>query len=129
MEPQENDVVALTGEEDFSFDPNDSDILSLGLLDFRDTEGLEYPALMLSNVLFTDSLKVLKAYKRPSYRTMDVWIELPEDGGYEHIGSMQVDSELLLVLRHLQIAATLYFDHDNFQALDLNNPEVLEKFI
>lgn len=125
----DNEHILLGPEEEFSFDPTDTDVLDLGIKDFRDEEGLEYPALLLSNVLFVDAFKVLQANKRESYRSVDVWLEMPEGDGYQKVGSMQADSELLLALRHLKIAATIYYSKENFEALDLNDPEVLERFV
>ena len=125
----DNGHILLGPEEEFSFDPTDTDVLDLGIKDFRDEEGLEYPALLLSNVLFVDAFKVLQANKRESYRSVDVWLEMPEGDGYQKVGSMQADSELLLALRHLKIAATIYYSKENFEALDLNDPEVLERFV
>lgn len=124
-----SELIQLEQEEVFSFDPTDADVLDLGIRDLRDEEGLEYPALLLSNVLFVDALKVLQASKRESYRAVDVWLELPEGDGFQKIGSMQADSELMVALRHLKIAATLYYSAEDFEALDLNDPAVLEKFI
>lgn len=124
-----SELIQLEQEEVFSFDPTDTDVLDLGIRDLRDEEGLEYPALLLSNVLFVDALKVLQASKRESYRAVDVWLELPEGDGFQKIGSMQADSELMVALRHLKIAATLYYSAEDFEALDLNDPAVLEKFI
>lgn len=124
-----SELIQLEQEEVFSFDPTDTDVLDLGIRDLRDEEGLEYPALLLSNVLFVDALKVLQASKRESYRSVDVWLELPEGDGFQKIGSMQADSELMVALRHLKIAATLYYSAEDFDALDLNDPAVLEKFI
>lgn len=119
----------LPSDETFTFDPSDADALSLDIRDFREEEGLEYPALLLSNVLFMDALKVLQASKRESYRTIDVWLDLEEEGSFHKIGSVQADSELLVTLRYLQIAATMYYSHDNFEALDLNSSDLLEKFV
>ena len=122
-------VDAPFNQEQVDFDPTAIDELQLDVADFRTTEGVEYPALLLSGVLFMDSLNVLKSIKKASYRTVDTWIELADDEGFQKIGEIQLDSDMLLMLRHLQIRATLYYDADTVEALDLNNFSVLEKFI
>ena len=125
------DTLKLAAPEvvDYDFDPGDVDILDLDVLDFRDTEGLVYPAILLSGVLFSDCLKVLNSKKRKSYREVDTWVELPDAEGFTHIGTIQLDSEILLLLRHLGIIATLYISSEEIQVLDLHDPEVLERFL
>lgn len=115
--------------EDFSFDPSDSDSFSLDVPDFREQEGLVYPALLLSNVLFMDCLTVLSKIKRHSFREVDTWVELEDGAGYQHIGSIQLDSTVLLTLRFLHIRVTAYYSSENIDVLDLENPAVLEQFI
>lgn len=115
--------------ESFEFDPSNADTLELDILDLRDQEGVTYPAVLLSNVLFTDCLRILQSVKRTSYRQMPVWVELPDSSGFENIGQLQLDSDVLLLLRHLRICVTLYFDAEHIEVLDLDNPSVIEKFI
>lgn len=124
----EFDEVVL-GEESFGFSPTDADTFELDVLDLRDQEGITYPAVLLSNVLFTDCLRVLQSVKRTSYREMPVWVELPNEGGFKNIGTLQLDSDVLLLLRHLRICVTLYYDSEHVEVLDLDNPDVLEKFL
>ena len=116
-------------EEAYSFDPASVDTFDLGVKDFRDQEGVTYPALLLSRVLFMDCMRVLQSSKRASYREVDTWLELPDNEGFSHVGSLQLDSDALLVLRHLGIAVTLYYDEEHMEVLDLNDPETLMKFI
>lgn len=116
-------------EESFDFDPTTSDVLELDVADLRDRGDLVYPAVLLSRVLFKDCLLVLQARKRPSYRELETWIELPDGDGFQKIGTLQMDSDMLLTLRHLHIGVTLYYDYDNMEVLDLENPDVLERFI
>ena len=115
-------------EEDFGFDPTDSD-LDLGIRDLSDEEGVEYPALLLSNILFTDVLKVLKELKRDSYRTVDVWLELQDSGDFVQFTPLPLDSRLLIVLRHLKVQATAYWSPQDIEVLDLKDPCVIEKFL
>ena len=115
--------------EEFSFDPALVDTFDLGVKDFRDQEGVTYPALLLSKVLFMDCVRVLQSSKRSSYREVETWLELPSDEGYSNIGTLQLDSDALLVLRHLGICATIYYDRDNMEVLNLNDPETLMKFV
>lgn len=129
MSELQEDFQLDIGVEDFSFDPGNSDSFSLDMPDFREQEGLEYPALLLSNVLFMDCLTVLSKIKRPSFREVDTWVELEDGAGYQHIGSIQLDSTVLLTLRFLHIRATAYYSSESIQVLDLEDPTVLEQFI
>lgn len=125
----ELEEVALSGEEEFGFDPTQVDTFDLGIADVREQEGFTYPAILLSRVLFTDCLKVLQSRKRSSYREMDTWIELPGDEGFQKIGTLQMDSDTLLVLRLLRIGVTMYYSEGELETLDLDDPEVLERFV
>lgn len=125
----ENEELLTVAEEDYSFDPSEIDSFELGMSDFREQEGVTYPALLLSNVLFADSLRLLQTLKKRSYREVPVWVEFEDGQSYQNIGTLQLDSDLLLVLRHLRISATVYYDAENWEALQLDSPEVLEKFI
>ena len=104
------------------------DELLQSVKDLRDEPGVEFPALLLSGVLFRDSLEVLKSAKRESYRSVDLWVE-NSDGGYVHIGDIQLDSKVLLLLRFLRISATMYYDKERVEVLNLNDPEVIERVI
>lgn len=125
----ELDEEVVLGEESFEYSPTDANVLELDILDLREQQGIEYPAVLLSNVLFTDCLKVLQSIKRDSYREMPIWVELPDSSGFNNIGTLQLDSDVLLLLRHLRISVTMYYDAEHVEVLDLNNPAVLEKFI
>ena len=57
-----------------------------------------------------------------------MWVEIP-NGGFRNIGSLQLDSDMLLLLRFLRINAVMYYDHENIEPLDLNDCSVLEKFV
>lgn len=116
-------------DQSFDFSPTDSDVFELSVPDLREQPGIIYPAVLLSNVLFVDCLRVLQSVKRSSYREFPLWVEVPDDGGFSNVGTIQLDSEILLLLRHLRISVTLYLGEDDVEVLDLNNPEVLEKFI
>ena len=120
---------SLLPAEDYSFSPSDVDSFELGMSDFREQEGLQYPALLLSNVLFADCLRLLQSMKRQSYREVSVWVELDGGQSYSNVGTLQLDSDLLIVLKHLRIGATLYYDVDTWETLQLDDPAVLEKFI
>ena len=119
----------VLGSESFDFSPDNPDTFELDVLDFREQPGLEYPAVLLSNVLFTDCLKVLQAVKRESYREFPLWIEMPDGDGFSNVGTLQIDSDTLLLLRHLRIGVTIYFDSDTVESLDLDDPEVLERYV
>ena len=116
-------------ELDLDVSPESLDNIELGFKDFREEPGVIYPALLLSNVHFMDSLKVLKSAKRESFRSVSVWVELPNGEGFSDMGTIQLDSTVLLLLRHLHIGAVIYYTEDEIEALDLNNPNVLERFI
>lgn len=128
MCPEEIEIL-LDETEDYSFDPTSADTLSLDIADLRNEPGLQYPALLLSNVSFMDCLRVLDLQKRQSYREVDVWVELAGDAGFKHIGTIQLDSDLLLLLRFLRIHVTMYYSKDEVSLLDLNDTAVLEQFV
>ena len=106
----------------------DLDDLLQNMRDLRDEPGIEFPALLISGVLFRDCLEVLKSAKKTSYREVDLWLE-DNDGSYHCLGKIQLDSTILLLLRYLRISAVIYYDRENSEALDLNNPEVIERFV
>lgn len=116
-------------DESFDFDPKSPDVPDIGIIDFRDQEGVTYPALLLSRVLFRDCLTVIKARAHKSYREVDTWIELPDGDGFQRIGVLQLDSDMLLTLRYLKIVATVYYDKETVEVLDLDNWELLERFL
>lgn len=120
--------LSLEDTEDFSFDPTSADSFDLGIADLRDEAGLQYPALLLSGVAFMDCLRVLDVKKRKSYREVDVWVEIP-NGGFSNIGTLQLDSDMLLLLHFLRIRAVMYYDRDTIEPLDLSDPSVIEKFV
>lgn len=127
---ENEDLLRLDGDvEDFSFSPSDADGLDLEFIDFREQEGLEYPAILLSNVLFMDCLHVLKKMKRESYREFSTWVAIPGEQSFQNIGTIQLDSTVLLAMRYLHIGVTAYYSAENVEVLDLDNPEVLERFI
>lgn len=116
-------------EESFDFDPTSADVFELEVVDFREQTDVNYPAVVLSRVLFRDCLLVLQARKRQSYREMETWVELPDGDGFQKIGTLQMDSDMLLTLRHLRIGVTLYYDSEEMEVLNLEDPEVLERFV
>lgn len=126
----DEDNITLTGDSDldFSFSPDDADVFSIDLPELTEQDGVTYPAVLLTNVLFMDALKVLKLQKKNSYREMEVWITLA-DNTFQHIGSMQIDSDTLIILKHLRIGITLYYDAENSETLDLSDPATLERFV
>lgn len=116
-------------EESFDFDPTSADVFELEVVDFREQTDVNYPAVVLSRVLFRDCLLVLQARKRQSYREMETWVELPDGDGFQKIGTLQMDSDMLLTLRHLRIGVTLYYNNEEMEVLNLEDPEVLERFV
>ncbi len=130
MSEQEELLLNLGDEvEDFSFNPNDADSFSLDTPGFREQEGLVYPALLLTNVMFMDCLHVLKQMKKPSFREFDTWVELNSGQGYQHIGSIQWTSDVALALRYLHVGVTVYYDSEQLEVVDLNDPETLMRLI
>lgn len=129
MSNPEEFTVKLDTVEDFGFDPQNIDSFDLGLADLRDQDGINYPCILLSGVAFMDCLRVLSANKRKSYREVDAWLELENSEGFKNIGTIQLDSDLLLLLKYLRIRAVMYYDAERIEALDLNDPQVIEKFI
>ena len=109
----------------FDFDSSDSDILGLDVKDLRDQPGITYPAVLLTGIQFVDSLRVLQASKKPSYRDVDVWVELAGEGEFQHIGTIQLTSDILLLLRYLRIGLTIYYSADRLENVDLLDASVI----
>lgn len=124
----ESDEEVILSTESFEFNPENPDTFDLGIADLREQPGITYPAVLLSNVLFTDCLRVLQSVKKQSYREFPLWVELPSDG-FANVGTLQINSDTLLLLRHLRIGVTIYFSPDNVDSLNLDDVSVLEKFI
>lgn len=123
--------VSIDTHESFEFSALALDAFELDVKDVTEQEGFQYPALLLRDVLFMDCLRVLKSQKRKSFREVDAWVCTGEEGDEEFrkIGTLQLDSNTLLILRHLRITATLYPNEGEVMALNLEDPAVLEKFI
>lgn len=129
----------LSEEDDLSTDcvAIDSTDLDEALVDFsklsldapklEDSPNFAYPALLLCNVGFQDVLRVLKAYRKESYRAVDVWVSI--DDTYSCSGTMQLTSDVLLLLKRLCVKVIAYWDAEHTEVLDLGDSRTLEKFI
>lgn len=103
--------------------------IDLGLVDVTTLPEFRYPAMVLTGVVFKDTLRVLKTRFRESYRSVDVWLDLEDGSEPSKIGTLPLELEVLLTMRYLGISVTLYLQPDNVESLDLSNPSVLEDFI
>lgn len=103
--------------------------LDIGLVDVTTLPGFQYPAMVLTGVVFKDTLKVLKTRYRESFRSVDVWLDLEDGSNPSQIGTLPLELETLLVMKYLGVSVTLYLGPDNVESIDLSNPSVLEDFI
>lgn len=101
----------------------------LTLVDVRQCEGFTYPAILLSGIRFNDALRVLQTVYRPSYRLVDVWVDVGDGSEPVHQGQLPFDSKTLLTIRYLGLKVTAYMSDDDVRALDLNDVSLLEDCI
>lgn len=92
-------------------------------------EGFEYPALLLTGVLFQDTLKVIKTCARKSYREVAIWLDLEDGSSPTMIGTLPLELDTLLVMRYLGVRVIAYFSQEKVEPLDLSDTEVLEKYM
>ena len=115
--------------------PEDLDIeyditgLSLDLVDVTAQEGFKYPAMVITGVVFQDTLKVLKRRVRDSFRAFDVWLDMEDGSSPTNIGTLPLEMETLLVMRYLGVRVTVYLTPDEVETLDLSDASVLERFM
>ena len=115
--------------------PEDFDIeyditgLSLDLVDVTAQEGFKYPAMVITGVVFQDTLKVLKTRVRDSFRAFDVWLDMEDGSSPTNIGTLPLEMETLLVMRYLGVRVTVYLTPDEVETLDLSDASVLERFM
>lgn len=117
---------------------NDNDIFDMLLpLDFdlglsinpdlRNVPDIIYPCILLDSISYIDSLKVLKKVPKSVTREFKAWIFV--DGQFVDIGILPLTFDTLYVLRYLKIIITIYFSESSIETLDLQNSEILTKFI
>lgn len=126
------------GSDDFlSLDQTSQDMdidldisqLSLNVVDVTTLPDFKYPAMLLTGVLFQDTLKVLQTKAKKSYRSVDVWLDMEDGSSPENIGALPMDMEVFLIMRYLNVRVTLYLSPDSVETLDLTQTDVLEKFM
>lgn len=103
--------------------------LSLGLSDITTLPDFQYPAMLLTGVVFQDTLKVLKTRARESYRSIDVWLDMEDGNSPVKVGTLPLEMETLLVMRYLGVRVTAYLSPDVVEDLDLSDADVLEKYM
>ena len=122
------DFLPLPAEpSDFSAESFD---LALGVddsLDLSKQSGFQFPAILLSNVRFINSLEVLQSVKKASTREVDVWVDTPD--GFDMIGQIQLTLPVLRVMKYLGFEVTAYYSEDFIKPINLNDPEVLMQYI
>lgn len=129
MLPENSDMLDLSEtSQDLDIDFDIAD-LSFGFSDVTSIAGFQYPAMVLSGVVFQDTLRVLQTRARESYRAFDVWLDMEDGNQPVKIGTLPLELETLLVMRYLGVRCTVYFSEDNFELLDLSDTAVLEKYL
>lgn len=123
-----NSFMLSQTSEDLDIDLNVTGI-DLGLTDVTTLPDFKYPAMVLTSVVFKDTLRVLQTRFRESYRSVDVWLDLEDGSEPSQIGTLPLELETLLTMRYLGISVTLYLGPDNVESVDLSNPSALEDFI
>lgn len=91
-------------------------------------EGLTYPSILLSNVKFKGSLKVLENLVRKSFTNVDVFIEVDGEPPIP-VGQLPLDIKTLLMLKYLRIGVTVFLSDSDSEKLDLTDVNVLERFL
>lgn len=114
--------------EDLEIDLTAGDTL-MSVVDVRDEPGFKYPAMLISGIRFNDTLRILQAVRKESYRLFDVWLDLGDGSPPTRQGTLQADSQVLLTMRYLGLTVTLYLTEDSVQTLDLRDPSVIENYI
>lgn len=119
--------------EDFGVQNTSADqmfTVDLSILPLQEEKGFEYPAVLLSGVMFPDVLNILKTISRgDSFRAVPLWIETPNGSGYSNVGSIQLDSTFLLTTRYLGLGVTLYASDDDIVAIDCGDPATVAKYV
>lgn len=105
------------------------DLSSFDIIDVREQEGFEYPAMLISGVNFKDSLRVLQSIKRESYRSYDVWVDLGDGTPPVKQGTLPMDLPTLLAMRYLGLNVTLYGSEEAIVSLNLKDVDTLVNFI
>lgn len=100
-----------------------------GLADIRDQPGFNYPSMLIYGIKFRDTMRVLQALHRESYRLWDVWAEVEGEAMPIKIGQLPADSKTFLTLRYLGLNVTLYLTEDVVDTLNLKDPAAIEKYI
>lgn len=103
--------------------------LALEESDITSNPDFKYPAIVISDVVFQDVIKVLNTRCRKSYRAFDVWLDGVEGGSPVLMGTLPLELETLLVMRYLGVRVTAYFSSDRVELLDLSDTDVLEKYM
>lgn len=100
-----------------------------GVVDISTLPDFKYPAMLISGVKFNDSLRVLKAIRKESYRLFDVWVSVDDGNPPIKVGTLPASIETLVALKYLGLRLELYLSEGNIQIVDLTDPSVLESFI
>lgn len=99
------------------------------VIDVTGQQGFEYPAMLITGIKFNDTLRVLKALRRKTFRLFDTWVDLEDGNPPVKQGSMPADSSVFLAMRTLGLHVTLYLDENTVMPLDLQDPECIMEFI
>ncbi len=120
--------LADTSNPDISL-PLDFDAQLLAIKDVTCQEGFEYPAILLSNVKFKDCINVLQSLCKNSWRSLDIWIDLEDGTVPVKMGKLPLNSDMLCVARYLNIVVTIYLSETDVETLNLQNPEILMRYV
>lgn len=113
-------------QEIFDLDFIDPDF-SANFADIRDTEGIEYPFLLLSNVAYINVLSLLSNSDTGSCRSINSWILV--DNEFTQIKPIALTFNTLILMRNLGVTITIYASENKVNTLNLKDPKVLEKYI
>ena len=127
-ESSEDNFLPLPAEpSDFSAESFE---LALGVdeqFDLTKQPGFNFPAILLSNVKFINSLEVLQSVKKVSNREVDVWVDTAD--GFDMIGQIQLSLPVLRVMKYLGFQVTAYYAPDFIKPINLSDPEVLIQYV
>lgn len=130
MDDFELDIFEPIGQtsEDLNIDLLVSDS-TLNMNDIREESDFQYPAMLISGIKFNDTLRILQAVRKESYRLFDVWVDLGDGSMPVKQGTLQADSRVFLTMRYLGLSVTLYLTEDSIQVINLEDLSVIENFI
>ena len=122
----ESDLLCIVNIDDVQ--PDFATMELDGVTDITTLPDFQYPAALLYDVKFSDTMRVLNSIRRESYRMFDIWLYLEDDDTPVKVGTLQMDIETLAALKYLGLKLELYLEGRR-KMIDLDDIQTLETFI